>query len=239
MHSGRRWYLCSAGFDGHREDDMGNLGAGRGRLRMGHQQVVAVAERHCRASRFLPGRRLRPVPLARGRRRPRPGADWRRLKIFLWTNTTSPRCSPQISSSCSPATPTTRTLTSRYAAAAPGAACTALRRHAAFPGHPHHRHAGRPGADPCRPGDHRAAAAGSAAALEMAGRIACKSALVISSGISADGAAELKTIARREGVFCSARTAWACSGPICSSMPAPPARWPSRARWRWCRSPAR
>ena len=40
-----------------------------------------------------------------------------------------------------------------------------------------------------------------AAALEIAGRIACKSALVMSSGISADQAEELKKIARREGVF--------------------------------------
>ncbi|MDQ3058869.1 MAG: bifunctional acetate--CoA ligase family protein/GNAT family N-acetyltransferase [Pseudomonadota bacterium] len=40
-----------------------------------------------------------------------------------------------------------------------------------------------------------------AAALEIAGRIACKSALVMSSGISVEDAAELKKIARREGVF--------------------------------------
>ena len=39
-----------------------------------------------------------------------------------------------------------------------------------------------------------------AAALEVAGRMACRSALVISSGISAEKAAELKKIARREGV---------------------------------------
>lgn len=40
-----------------------------------------------------------------------------------------------------------------------------------------------------------------AAALEVAGRMNCRAALVITSGISADGAAELKRIARREGVF--------------------------------------
>jgi acetyltransferase len=40
-----------------------------------------------------------------------------------------------------------------------------------------------------------------AAALEIAGRIACKSALVMSSGISLEEAEELKKIARREGVF--------------------------------------
>ncbi len=40
-----------------------------------------------------------------------------------------------------------------------------------------------------------------AAALEIAGRMTCRSALVITSGINADGAAELKKIARREGVF--------------------------------------
>ena len=39
------------------------------------------------------------------------------------------------------------------------------------------------------------------AALEIAGRMTCRSALVISSGINADDAAELKKIARREGVF--------------------------------------
>jgi acetoin utilization deacetylase AcuC-like enzyme len=31
----------SAGFDAHREDDMGNLGPGRGRLRMGHPTTHA------------------------------------------------------------------------------------------------------------------------------------------------------------------------------------------------------
>ncbi|CDS52777.1 Acetyl-CoA synthetase (ADP-forming) alpha and beta chains, putative [Polaromonas sp. CG9_12] len=40
-----------------------------------------------------------------------------------------------------------------------------------------------------------------AAALEIAGRMTCRSALVITSGINADGAAKLKKIARREGVF--------------------------------------
>ncbi len=40
-----------------------------------------------------------------------------------------------------------------------------------------------------------------AAALEVAGRMTCRSALVISAGIDADHAAELKKIARREGVF--------------------------------------
>ena len=39
------------------------------------------------------------------------------------------------------------------------------------------------------------------AALEIAGRMTCRSALIISSGINADDAAELKKIARREGVF--------------------------------------
>ncbi|HOZ62822.1 MAG TPA: bifunctional acetate--CoA ligase family protein/GNAT family N-acetyltransferase [Burkholderiaceae bacterium] len=39
-----------------------------------------------------------------------------------------------------------------------------------------------------------------AAALEVAGRMACRAALVISSGIDADKAAELKKIANREGV---------------------------------------
>ncbi|CAN5343842.1 GNAT family N-acetyltransferase [soil metagenome] len=40
-----------------------------------------------------------------------------------------------------------------------------------------------------------------AAALEIAGRMTCRAALVITSGINADDAAELKKIARREGVF--------------------------------------
>ncbi len=39
------------------------------------------------------------------------------------------------------------------------------------------------------------------AALEIAGRITCRSALVISNGITADAAAVLKKIAHREGVF--------------------------------------
>ena len=40
-----------------------------------------------------------------------------------------------------------------------------------------------------------------AAALELAGRIACRAALVISSGISAEQAAALKKIAQREGLY--------------------------------------
>lgn len=40
-----------------------------------------------------------------------------------------------------------------------------------------------------------------AAALELAGRMACRSALVISSGIGAEAAAQLKNIARREGIY--------------------------------------
>ena len=39
------------------------------------------------------------------------------------------------------------------------------------------------------------------AALEIVGRMTCRSALIISSGINADDASELKKIARREGVF--------------------------------------
>ncbi|HEV6967267.1 bifunctional acetate--CoA ligase family protein/GNAT family N-acetyltransferase [Roseateles sp.] len=39
-----------------------------------------------------------------------------------------------------------------------------------------------------------------AAALEMAGRIACRSALIVSDGVDAEHAAQLKRIARREGV---------------------------------------
>ena len=39
------------------------------------------------------------------------------------------------------------------------------------------------------------------AAMEIVGRMTCRSALIISSGIGADEAAELKKIARREGVF--------------------------------------
>ncbi|MEL4179397.1 bifunctional acetate--CoA ligase family protein/GNAT family N-acetyltransferase [Roseateles sp. PN1] len=39
------------------------------------------------------------------------------------------------------------------------------------------------------------------AALEVAGRMTCRAALVISSGINAEQAAELKKIARREGMF--------------------------------------
>ena len=40
-----------------------------------------------------------------------------------------------------------------------------------------------------------------AAALEIAGRMACRSALIIASGIAAEPAADLKKIARREGIF--------------------------------------
>jgi acetyltransferase len=76
-----------------------------------------------------------------------------------------------------------------------------------------------------------------AAALEIAGRMACRSALVISAGIDAAQAAELHKIARREGVF--------LLGPN-SSAPAHnaaqrqrPGRRPARARWRSSRGRAR
>lgn len=52
-----------------------------------------------------------------------------------------------------------------------------------------------------------------AAALEVAGRMTCRSALVISAGIDAEQAAELKKIARREGVF--------LLGPNCLGMQRP------------------
>src|SRR5450759_2551417 len=40
-----------------------------------------------------------------------------------------------------------------------------------------------------------------AAALEVAGRMTCRAALVVSSGVTADQAAQLRRIARREGVL--------------------------------------
>ena len=79
-----------------------------------------------------------------------------------------------------------------------------------------------------------------AAALEIAGRMACRSAVVIGSGIGAEQAAELKKIARREGV--------SLLGPNSLGLAAPASaaqrqrgrrRWPRPARWRWCRSRAR
>ena len=79
-----------------------------------------------------------------------------------------------------------------------------------------------------------------AAALEIAGRITCRSALVISSGIDADQAAELQKIARREGVH--------LLGPNCLGLQRPQLQLNAsaagplaarRARWRWCRSRAR
>lgn len=53
-----------------------------------------------------------------------------------------------------------------------------------------------------------------AAALEVAGRMSCRSALVVSSGISAEASAELETIARREGVY--------LLGPNCLGFQRPP-----------------
>jgi len=40
-----------------------------------------------------------------------------------------------------------------------------------------------------------------AAALEVAGRIGCRAALIVSNGVSAERAAELRKIAQREGVL--------------------------------------
>jgi hypothetical protein len=64
-----------------------------------------------------------------------------------------------------------------------------------------------------RPGHHRAGAKDVAAALEVAGRMACRAALVISSGIDAELAAELKKIAGARACTCWAPTRWALQRP--------------------------
>ncbi|MFT7722662.1 MAG: bifunctional acetate--CoA ligase family protein/GNAT family N-acetyltransferase [Roseateles sp.] len=55
-----------------------------------------------------------------------------------------------------------------------------------------------------------------AAALELAGRIACRTALIISNGIEPDQAAQFKRIARREGLH--------LLGPNCLGLQRPPLR---------------
>ena len=51
-----------------------------------------------------------------------------------------------------------------------------------------------------------------AAALELSGRMACRAALVISSGITAEQSTELKKIARREGIRTDRYTPWYAAG---------------------------
>jgi acetyltransferase len=69
-----------------------------------------------------------------------------------------------------------------------------------------------------------------AAALEVAGRIACRSALVIGSGVDAEQA---------RACTCSGPIRWASSDRSSSSTPVRWGRWRWRGRWRWCRSRAR
>ena len=68
--------------------------------------------------------------------------------------------------------------------------------------------------------------------------MSCRSALVISSGIGAEAAAELKRIARREGVHLLGPNSLGLQRPrlqLNASVAGPLA---CRDRWRWCLSRA-
>ncbi|ASM77393.1 hypothetical protein VITFI_CDS1615 [Vitreoscilla filiformis] len=76
-------------------------------------------------------------------------------------------------------------------------------------------------------------------ALEIAGRIRCRAASVISAGLPQARCATLHAIAKHHGMQLSAPTAWASSARCSSSTPAWPANWLPRGRWGWCRSRVR
>ena len=71
-----------------------------------------------------------------------------------------------------------------------------------------------------------------AAALEVTGRIRCRAALVLSSGLPTAPCAELLAIAKRHGVHLLGPNSLASSGRCSSSMPARWGRWPRPGRWR-------
>src|SRR5580698_5938846 len=58
-----------------------------------------------------------------------------------------------------------------------------------------------------------------AAALEVAGRMTCRAALIISNGVTADQAAERRKTARGEGWLLRGPTAWASSARSWGSTP--------------------
>jgi acetyltransferase len=69
-----------------------------------------------------------------------------------------------------------------------------------------------------------------AAALDLAGRIKCRAAVVISTGINATLAAELNQLARHHGMY--------LLGPNCLGFQRP-RQWQRQGRWHWCPSRAR
>ena len=101
----------SAGFDAHREDDMGNLALVDADYEWVTTQLMAVAQRHCqgRVISCLEGA-MYSTPGAR-RRRPRQSPDRGRLNRphataqgeLAWINITRPRCLPRVRSWCLPA----------------------------------------------------------------------------------------------------------------------------------------
>jgi acetyltransferase len=77
--------------------------------------------------------------------------------------------------------------------------------------HPHHRHPGRPGPDPGRPGHHRAAPGRSHPSAGSGGRIKCRAALVVGSGITPDWQPTCTAWRAATACTCWAPTAWASS----------------------------
>jgi hypothetical protein len=242
----------SAGFDAHREDDMGNLGLVEADYEWVTKQLMQVPTALQRPHHFLPGGRLRAEPAGAQRGCPRQGPDRRRL-IFKLTgsccpdsqkarNTLHGQALPQpafFSESIAvfagqwddptTQTPQAQTLLTFLRAQRFSGTLTFLDIHTtgtladlaqtradlAIIALPHED---------------------VAAALDIAGRIKCRAAVVISTGINATLASELNQLARHHGMYLLARIAWASSDRVPASMPVWPDPWPRRVRWHWCRS---
>jgi acetyltransferase len=73
----------------------------------------------------------------------------------------------------------------------------------------------------------------------LTGRIRCRAALVLSSGLESGPCAELQAIAKRHGVHLLGPNSLGFQRPHLKLNASAAGPWPRPGRWRWCRSPAR
>ncbi len=147
----------SAGFDAHREDDMGNLALVEADYAWVTQQIMRLADRHCRGrviscleggyalSALARSTAAHVRSLIRRRLTHGPAFPHPPVRPHLGCHLCRPVRRPRTADRTSPTT-------------APRLAGAALHRHLPLHRHPcHQRHPGRPGLGQGRPGDHRAA----------------------------------------------------------------------------------
>ena len=76
-------------------------------------------------------------------------------------------------------------------------------------------------------------------ALDIAGRIRCWAALVLSSGLPAPACEHLLDIAKRYGMHLLGPNSLGFQRPQLKLNASARVRWRGRARWRWCRNRVR